>query len=65
MEKNKKISPFSAFLLGVDGMVGSAIFLLPGSLYSKAGNNLFTILFTSGISALLLALCYSSLSSET
>ena len=30
MAKDKKISSFSAFLLGVDGMVGSAIFLLPG-----------------------------------
>lgn len=65
MAKNKKISPFSAFLLGVDGMVGSAIFLLPGSLYSKAGNNLIGILLASGISALFLALCYAALSSET
>lgn len=29
MAKDKKISPFSAFLLGVDGMVGSAIFFYP------------------------------------
>ena len=65
MKKNEKIGPFSAFLLGVDGMVGSAIYLLPGSLYSKAGNNLFTILFASGVAALLLALCYATLSSET
>lgn len=65
MAKDKKISSFSAFLLGVDGMVGSAIFLLPGSLYSKAGNSLIGILFVSGVSALLLALCYAALSSET
>lgn len=65
MAKNKKISPFSAFLLGVDGMVGSAIFLLPGSLYAKAGNSLIGILLVSGLSALLLALCYAALSSET
>ena len=65
MAKGKKISPFSAFLLGVDGMVGSAIFLLPGSLYSKAGNSLIGILLVSGVSALLLALCYAALSSET
>ena len=65
MEKDKKISPFSAFLLGVDGMVGSAIFLLPGSLYAKAGNSLIGILLVSGVSALLLALCYAALSSET
>ena len=65
MAKDKKISPFSAFLLGVDGMVGSAIFLLPGSLYSKAGNSLIGILLVSGVSALLLALCYAALSSET
>ena len=65
MAKDKKISPFSAFLLGVDGMVGSAIFLLPGSLYAKAGNSLIGILFVSGVSALLLALCYAALSSET
>ena len=65
MAKDKKISSFSAFLLGVDGMVGSAIFLLPGSLYTKAGNSLIGILFVSGVSALLLALCYAALSSET
>ena len=65
MAKDKKISPFSAFLLGVDGMVGSAIFLLPGSLYAKAGNSLIGILLVSGVSALLLALCYAALSSET
>ena len=65
MAKDKKISPFSAFLLGVDGMVGSAIFLLPGSLYSKAGNSLIGILLVSVVSALLLALCYAALSSET
>lgn len=65
MTTDKKISPFSAFLLGVDGMVGSAIFLLPGSLYAKAGNGLIGILLISGASALLLALCYAALSSET
>lgn len=65
MTQDKKISPFSAFLLGVDGMVGSAIFLLPGSLYAKAGNSLIGILLASGVSALLLALCYAALSSET
>ena len=65
MAKDKKISSFSAFLLGVDGMVGSAIFLLSGSLYAKAGNSLIGILFVSGVSALLLALCYAALSSET
>ena len=46
-------------------MVGSAIFLLPGSLYAKAGNSLIGILLVSGVSALLLALCYAALSSET
>lgn len=65
MAKNQKISPFSAFLLGVDGMVGSAIFLLPGSLYSKSGNGLILLLLISGITALFLALCYASLSSQT
>ena len=65
MAKDKKISPFSAFLLGVDGMVGSAIFLLPGSLYSKAGNGLIGLLLLSGVSALFLALCYAALSSQT
>ncbi len=65
MAENHKISPFSAFLLGVDGMVGSAIFLLPGSLYSKAGNGLIGLLLLSGVSALLLGLCYASLASQT
>lgn len=65
MSKNQKMSSLSAFLLGVDGMVGSAIFLLPGSLYSKAGNNLIGLLFLSGVSALILGLCYAALASQT
>ena len=34
-------------------------------MYAKAGNSLIGILFVSGVSALLLALCYAALSSET
>ena len=39
-----KMSPFSVFLLGVDSMIGSAAFLLPGSLYAKAGIMIIPIL---------------------
>ena len=60
-----KMSPFSVFLLGVDSMIGSAAFLLPGSLYAKAGIMIIPILILSGISALLLALCYAGLASRT
>lgn len=63
--KSKKLGPLSIFLLGVNGLVGSAIFLLPGSLYAKSGDNLIWLLLLSGISALILALCYAALSSET
>lgn len=61
----KKMSPLSIFLLGVDSMIGSAAFLLPGNLYAKAGNMIVLILILSGLSALTLALCYAGMASRT
>ena len=59
------MSPLSIFLLGVDSMIVSAAFLLPGNLYAKAGNMIVLILILSGLSALTLALCYSGMASRT
>ena len=65
MSQTKKMGPLSAFMLGVNGIIGSAIFLLPSSLYAKSGPHLILILLLSGLSAFLLSLCYANLSGET
>lgn len=65
MTTAKKMGPLSAFLLGVNGIIGSAIFLLPSSLYAKAGPHLILILLLAGVSAFMLSLCYANLSGQT
>lgn len=63
-EKNstKKLSFFSIFLLGINGIIGSGTFLLPQEIYQKAGIlwGLLTIL-AAGIATTLIALCYADL----
>lgn len=39
MEKAKKLGLFSMILLGINSIIGSGIFLLPGKVYSLAGQN--------------------------
>lgn len=58
----KKLSFFSIFLLGINGIVGSGTFLLPQKIYSDAGVlwGIVCILI-AGISTTLIALCYADL----
>lgn len=60
-----KLSVASIFFLGVNGIIGSGIFLIPGSLYSDA--QLLTLLLVVGgvLAALLFGLCYAKMASTT
>lgn len=63
-KKKEEISFTSALLLGINVIIGSGIFLLPGSLYQQAGiYSLVAILF-AGVSTLLIALNYAVMSSK-
>lgn len=54
MKKAKRLVLYHFFTWCRAGMIGSAIFLLPGSLYEKTGNSLFTIHFCFGSCRILL-----------
>lgn len=63
-DMTKKIGFTSIFLLGINGIIGSGIFLLPGKLYQDmAVSSLLVILFTSFM-VLMIALCYAELASR-
>ena len=59
----KKLSFFSIFLLGINGIIGSGTFLLPQQIYQDAGVMWGLVcIIAAGISTLLIALCYADLS---
>ncbi|MHC5228820.1 APC family permease [Enterococcus sp. LJL99] len=59
----KKLSFFSIFLLGINGIIGSGTFLLPQQIYQDAGVFWGVIcILAAGISTTLIALCYADLS---
>lgn len=60
----KKLGFMSVFFLGINGIVGSAIFLMPGKVYAKAGNISIGLVFISAVMVLSLALCYADLASR-
>lgn len=63
-EMTKKIGFTSIFLLGINGIIGSGIFLLPGKMYQDmAVSSLLVILFASFM-VLMIALCYAELASR-
>lgn len=49
--KIKPLSFLSVFLLGVDGIVGSGIFLMPSRVYAKVGDLSAGLMMLAGISA--------------
>lgn len=62
MKKEKLLSPFAVYLLGINSIIGSGIFLLSGHIYSQAGlYSLFAIL-AAGLSILVIALSYANMS---
>lgn len=60
-----KLSTLSIFFLGVDGIIGSGIFLLPGTLFQGVGIYSLLLIFAAACSALLFGLCYAFMASRT
>ncbi|MGF2384647.1 APC family permease [Lentilactobacillus otakiensis] len=62
--KIKPLNFLSVFLLGVDGIVGSGIFLMPSRVYAKIGDLSALVMPLAGISVLMIALCFANLASK-
>ncbi|MEG0170074.1 APC family permease [Anaerorhabdus sp.] len=60
----KKIGFASIFLLGINGIIGSGIFLLPGKVYKDIGVASLIVILIASIMVFLIALCYAELSSK-
>ena len=56
-----KISFASVFLFGINSMVGSGIFLLPGVLFQDAGNWSLTLILLAALAVLAMAYCYAEM----
>ncbi|MFT8774718.1 MAG: APC family permease [Lacticaseibacillus paracasei] len=61
---NKTLSFASVILLGINGIIGSGIFLLPGTLYQEAGVGSVSAIVLAGLSTTLIALSYAMLASK-
>ncbi|KRN21016.1 APC family permease [Pediococcus claussenii] len=59
-----KMGFWSVFFLGVNGIIGSGIFLLPGNMYKLTGNNSIWLVALAGLSALTIALCFADMASR-
>ncbi len=60
-----KLSKASIFFLGVDGIIGSGIFLLPGSLYKNAGTLTLLLIVMGAVAVLLFGFCYAEMAART
>ena len=60
-----KLSKASIFFLGVDGIIGSGIFLLPGSLYKNAGTLTLGLILLGAVAVLLFGFCYAEMAART
>ncbi|KRO16218.1 hypothetical protein IV56_GL001707 [Lacticaseibacillus saniviri JCM 17471 = DSM 24301] len=61
---DKKMGFWSVFFLGINGIVGSGIFLLPGKIYAQAGNFDVGLIVIAAIATLLIALCFADMASR-
>lgn len=64
MGESNKLNLFSIFLLGVNGIIGSGIFLLPGKLYADLKVASIFMVFFASFMVLMIALCYAELASK-
>ncbi|MCP9334329.1 APC family permease [Lentilactobacillus hilgardii] len=60
----KQLSFLSVFLLGVDGIIGSGIFLMPSRIYAKLGDVSLLLMPLAGLAVLMIALCFANLASK-
>ncbi len=54
----------SVLLLGINGIIGSGIFLLPGTLYQQSGKWSVLALIAAGLVTTMIALCYAAMASK-
>ncbi|GHP14481.1 amino acid permease [Lentilactobacillus fungorum] len=60
----KQLNFLGVFLLGVDGIIGSGIFLMPSRIYAKLGDLSMVLMPLAGIAVLMIALCFANLASR-
>lgn len=61
---HKQLNALSIFLLGIDGIIGSGIFLMPSRVYAKLGDLSMVVMPLAGIAILSIALCFANLASK-
>ncbi|WP_297404704.1 APC family permease [uncultured Cetobacterium sp.] len=59
-----KLGFLSIYLLGINSIIGSGIFLLPGNIYNEVGVSSLFVIVLASILVLFLALCYAEASSK-
>lgn len=62
MKENKLLSPVAIFLLGVNSIIGSGIFLLSGKIYEDAGIWSLLAILCAGLSIFVIAFAYANMS---
>ncbi|KSU24124.1 putative transporter [Lactococcus lactis] len=62
MKENKLLSPAAIFLLGVNSIIGSGIFLLSGKIYEDAGIWSLLAILCAGLSIFVIAFAYDNMS---
>lgn len=59
MEQKKKMGLISIILFGINGIIGSGIFLLPGTVYTQAGTKSILIYVIATLLVLSILLCFA------
>ncbi|GBG97231.1 amino acid permease [Lactococcus termiticola] len=62
MEQSKLLSPSAIFLLGINSIIGSGIFLLSGKIYQEAGTKSLLAILLAGLSIFVIAFAYANMS---
>ena len=62
MKKEKLLSPTAVFLLGVNSIIGSGIFLLAGKMYKNAGTWSILAIILAALSLTVIAFAYANMS---
>lgn len=62
MKESKLLSPSAIFLLGINSIIGSGIFLLAGKIYQDAGNWSLLAILLAGLSIFVIAFSYANMS---
>ena len=59
MEEKKKMGLISIILFGINGIIGSGIFLLPGKVYTQVGTKSILIYVLATLLVLSILLCFA------